>query len=43
MAIIDYLGIENAIDSKYAQSKLEGENTVRNNFRKSIIFNFCHF
>ena len=31
------LGIENAIDSKYAQSKLEGENTVRNNFSKSII------
>ena len=31
------LGIEKAIDSKYAKSKLEGENKVRKNFINSII------
>ena len=31
------LGINNAIDSKYAQSKLEGEKNILNNFPKAII------
>ena len=31
------LGIENANDSKYAISKLEGENKIINNFRRYII------
>ncbi len=31
------LGIESAIDSKYAQSKLEGEKNILNNFHNSII------
>ncbi len=31
------LGIENAFDSEYAQSKLEGENLVKKNYDKSII------
>ena len=31
------LGIEKSIDSNYAISKLEGENKIKNNFKKSII------
>ena len=31
------LGIENVNDSKYAISKLEGENKIKNNFRRYII------
>tara|TARA_B100000282_G_scaffold295480_1_gene274887 strand:- start:589 stop:1548 length:960 start_codon:yes stop_codon:yes gene_type:complete len=31
------LGIENALDSKYARSKLDGERRIRENFDKSII------
>tara|TARA_B100000674_G_scaffold497084_1_gene529532 strand:+ start:1068 stop:2033 length:966 start_codon:yes stop_codon:yes gene_type:complete len=31
------LGIEKAIDSKYASSKLDGEKRIRENFHKSII------
>ena len=31
------LGIEKSTDSNYAMSKLEGENKIRNNFKKSII------
>ena len=31
------LGIENALDSKYARSKLDGEKRIRENFDKSII------
>ena len=31
------LGVEKAIDSKYANSKLNGEKRVRENFKKSII------
>ena len=31
------LGIENALDSKYARSKLDGERRIRKNFDKSII------
>ena len=31
------LGIEKSIDSKYAISKLEGENKVKNNFERSVI------
>jgi len=34
---ISSLGIENAIDSKYALSKIEGENEVKNNFNRSLI------
>ena len=34
---ISALGIEQALDSKYARSKLEGEKRVRENFGKSII------
>jgi len=34
---ISSLGIENAIDSKYAISKIEGEKIVRKNFKKSVI------
>ena len=34
---ISSLGIDNAIDSKYAISKIEGEKIVRNNFNRSII------
>ena len=34
---VSSLGIENALDSKYAISKLEGENAVKNNFIKSAI------
>ncbi len=34
---ISALGIEKAIDSKYALSKLEGERKVKENFKKSII------
>jgi len=31
------LGVDNAIDSKYAISKLEGENKVKNNFERSVV------
>ena len=31
------LGIEKAIDSKYAQSKLEGEERIKKNFKSSVI------
>ena len=31
------LGIEKSIDSKYAISKLEGENKIKNNFQRAII------
>ena len=31
------LGVENALDSKYARSKLDGERRIRKNFDKSII------
>ena len=31
------LGVENAIESKYARSKLNGENLVRQNFKNCII------
>ena len=31
------LGIEKSTDSNYAMSKLDGENKIRNNFKKSII------
>ena len=34
---ISALGIEDAIDSKYASSKLDGEKKVRKNFPKSVI------
>ncbi len=34
---ISSLGIDNAIDSKYALSKIEGENEVKNNFNRSLI------
>lgn len=34
---ISSLGIDNAIDSKYAISKIEGEKIVRKNFNRSII------
>ena len=34
---ISALGIEEAIDSKYALSKLDGEKKVRQNFSKSVI------
>ena len=34
---ISALGIEKAIDSKYAISKIEGEKKVKQNFKKSII------
>jgi len=34
---ISSLGIENARDSKYAISKIEGEKIVRKNFKKSVI------
>ena len=34
---ISALGIEQALDSKYARSKLEGEKRIRENFGKSII------
>ena len=34
---ISSLGIEKAIDSKYALSKIEGENIIRKNFTRSII------
>ena len=34
---ISALGIENAKNSKYAQSKLNGENAVRKNFKDAII------
>ena len=34
---ISALGIENALDSEYAKSKLEGEKKIINNFRNSII------
>ena len=34
---ISALGIENAKDSKYAISKLKGENAVRKNFKEAII------
>jgi len=34
---ISALGIENAIDSDYAKSKLEGEISVRKNFSKTLI------
>ena len=34
---ISALGIEKAIDSKYAKSKLDGENKIRKNFVNSII------
>ena len=31
------LGIEKSIDSNYAASKLEGENKIKNNFKKGVI------
>ncbi len=34
---VSALGIENATDSKYAKSKLEGEISVRKNFENSVI------
>ena len=34
---VSALGIEEATDSKYAKSKLDGENNVRRNFSNSII------
>ena len=34
---ISALGIEHAVDSKYARSKLDGENNVRKNFKNSVI------
>ena len=34
---VSALGIENAIDSNYAISKLEGEDKVKKNFRRSVI------
>ena len=34
---VSSLGIENAKDSKYAQSKVDGENSVKKNFNKSVI------
>jgi len=34
---VSALGIENAIDSDYAKSKLEGETNVRKNFSKTLI------
>ena len=34
---ISALGIENATNSKYAKSKLNGETNVRNNFKNSVI------
>tara|TARA_B100001121_G_C18660781_1_gene608768 strand:+ start:18 stop:980 length:963 start_codon:yes stop_codon:yes gene_type:complete len=34
---VSALGIENATDSKYAKSKLEGEAGVKNNFERSVI------
>ena len=32
------LGIENAVDSKYAISKLKGEQNIKKNFPKAVIF-----
>ena len=34
---VSALGIENAVDSEYAKSKLEGEINVRNTFENSVI------
>ena len=34
---VSALGIENASDSEYAKSKLDGENNVRKNFKNSVI------
>ena len=34
---ISSLGIENSKDSKYASSKLEGENKIKNNFSRAVI------
>ena len=34
---VSALGIENAVDSEYAKSKLEGEISVRNTFENSVI------
>ncbi len=34
---VSALGIENAIDSEYAKSKLEGEKNIRDTFNKSLI------
>ena len=34
---ISALGIEHAVDSEYARSKLDGENNVRKNFKNSVI------
>ena len=34
---VSALGIEDAIDSEYAKSKLDGENNVRKNFKNSVI------
>jgi len=34
---ISSLGIENSNDSKYAISKLEGENKIKNNFKRSVV------
>jgi len=34
---ISSLGIENSNDSKYATSKLDGENKIKNNFKSSVV------
>ena len=34
---VSALGVENALDSEYAKSKLDGETNVRKNFKNSII------
>tara|TARA_B100000029_G_scaffold485291_1_gene538457 strand:- start:79 stop:1041 length:963 start_codon:yes stop_codon:yes gene_type:complete len=34
---VSSLGIDEAVDSKYAVSKIEGENSVRKNFKNSVI------
>ena len=34
---VSALGIENALDSEYAKSKLDGEKNVRKNFKNSVI------
>jgi NADH dehydrogenase len=34
---VSALGVENAIDSEYAKSKFDGENSVKKNFKNSVI------
>ena len=34
---VSSLGIENSKDSKYATSKLDGENKIKNNFKSSVV------